>query len=319
MKYQAIREAIEKADKISLFRHTHPDGDAAGSQLGLKEWILANYPQKDVRAVGAEHFDTYPYTDETEDEFISGSLAIVTDTSNSERVDDQRFKLAKEIIRIDHHPIVETFEDQLYCEPQRGSVCEYIAEILMGEDFMGTVMPKKAAEYLYSGILTDTLNFRTSDCDASTLKNAARLVDCGLDMNELSVRMFDVTQREFFLRTKIRNHFEYEDGLCFVKLDKEAIGEMGITASDAKIMIDEFGQVQDFKIWAVLAYNTETGLYDGSLRSKHGYIVNLIASNYNGGGHDCAAGIKNLSEEDVENCRKDLLEEICRADKNQHK
>lgn len=315
MKYLPIRQAIEEADKITLFRHTHPDGDAAGSQLGLKEWILCNYPQKDVRALGFEHFSTYPYTDEADDEFVASSLAIITDTSNSARVDDRRFRTAKRVIRIDHHPIVEEFEELLYCEPQRGSVCEYIAEILMGEDFKGTVMPRKAAEYLYSGILTDTLNFRTSDCDASTLKNAAKLVDCGLDMNELSVRMFDVSQQEFALRTKIRNYFDYQDGLCFVKLNKEAIGEIGIDSDTAKIMIDEFGKVIDYKIWAVLAYNSKTKLYDGSLRSKNGYIVNEIASRYNGGGHDCAAGIKGLTEEDVENCRKDLLAEIVEKDK----
>ena len=43
---------IEKYDRIIIHRHSNPDGDALGSQIGLREIIRENYPQKEVYIVG---------------------------------------------------------------------------------------------------------------------------------------------------------------------------------------------------------------------------------------------------------------------------
>ena len=65
--YAKLLELTKKYEKIAVFRHTHPDGDAAGSQLGYKSWVQANFPEKDVRALGFETYDIYPYVDQAED------------------------------------------------------------------------------------------------------------------------------------------------------------------------------------------------------------------------------------------------------------
>lgn len=308
--YIELLNKIKEYDKITLFRHTHPDGDAAGSQLGTKEWLKYNFPNKEVKALGKEYFFIYPYVDEASDEFIKESLAIVFDTSNATRVDDERFKLAKEIFRIDHHPYVETFENYVIDEENRASASELIADILMSKGYEAYTMPKRASELFYSGMLTDTLNFKTTNCTSRTLYVAAKLVDTGIEMTDISMRMFDQSETDFATRSKLRNHYKYKDGLCFIKLNKKTLEKLGISSNKAKTMIDEFGSVKSFKIWAILAYNNETGLYDGSLRSKKGYTVNEIASHFNGGGHINAAGIKGLSEKDVKQLKKELQQEI---------
>ena len=48
---QAI-ELIRKYDTVIIHRHSNPDGDAIGSQYGLKQLILNSYPDKKVYAVG---------------------------------------------------------------------------------------------------------------------------------------------------------------------------------------------------------------------------------------------------------------------------
>ena len=50
--FELIRDAIAAHQTIILHRHTNPDGDALGSQIGLKHLILANYPDKTVHMVG---------------------------------------------------------------------------------------------------------------------------------------------------------------------------------------------------------------------------------------------------------------------------
>ena len=53
--YDIIKQLIEKYDKIIIHRHNNPDGDALGSQLGLRGLIRLNYPNKLVYAVGDEN------------------------------------------------------------------------------------------------------------------------------------------------------------------------------------------------------------------------------------------------------------------------
>ena len=40
--------SIEAADTIAVTGHIHPDGDCIGSCLGLRQYILDNYPGKSV-------------------------------------------------------------------------------------------------------------------------------------------------------------------------------------------------------------------------------------------------------------------------------
>ena len=81
--FESIRSLIEQYDTIILHRHTKPDGDAIGSQIGLKHLILDNFPGKRVFAVGdgagryAFMEDSTP--DEVADETYNGALAIVLD------------------------------------------------------------------------------------------------------------------------------------------------------------------------------------------------------------------------------------------------
>ena len=44
--FEKILSEIKKYDRIIIHRHTSPDGDAIGSQVGLKHIILENFPGK---------------------------------------------------------------------------------------------------------------------------------------------------------------------------------------------------------------------------------------------------------------------------------
>ena len=45
-------DAIKNHDVIVIHRHSNPDGDAMGSQIGLKHVLETNFPDKKVYAVG---------------------------------------------------------------------------------------------------------------------------------------------------------------------------------------------------------------------------------------------------------------------------
>ena len=65
--------------------------------------------------------------DVVDDEVVASSLAIVLDTSNAARIDDDRYQLAKKSIRIDHHVQVETICDEEWIDDKASATCELLA------------------------------------------------------------------------------------------------------------------------------------------------------------------------------------------------
>ena len=47
-----ILKKIKEYQKIIIHRHSNPDLDALGSQIGLKEALKLNFPEKEIYAVG---------------------------------------------------------------------------------------------------------------------------------------------------------------------------------------------------------------------------------------------------------------------------
>lgn len=308
MGFEEIRKRIEESDIITIFRHSHPDCDALGSQFGLKTWIEDNYPGKKVYALGAETSTQadFPASDAVDDETIRKSLAIVTDTSTSERADDQRFLTASHIIKIDHHPEVQKYGDTVYVDAGASAACEILGEFFLS--VRDAQLSKKTAEYLYMGILTDTLCFKVSHVTGRTFRIASELADRGIDILKINRRLFDKSLREFDTANYIRSHLERTSSgkVGYVILTTEELGHLGLTAPNARNFIDEIGQIRDLAIWLMMTEKAPD-VYDGSLRSKT-IAVNGIAAEFRGGGHACASGVKECSKAEIGQLLKRLDE-----------
>ena len=85
----------------------------------------------------------------------------------------------------------------------------------------------------------------------------------------------------------------------YLILNQSDLDKMHLSMDEAKNQIAEFGSIRELNIWAVFAYDSKTHKYNGSLRSKRDYVINEIASRYNGGGHKNACGVKALSRPQV--------------------
>ena len=301
--YNLIVDLIKKYDNITIFRHQRPDGDAAGSQLGLKTWILDNFDNKNVYAIGNETFDIYPFVDKVDNETIENSLAIILDTANKERIDDDRWILAKESIKIDHHPVVQEYAKYNFADPEAAATCEYLCTILTS--FNNYSISKNAAKFLYSGLLTDTISFKTSNTSANTFKAASVLADTGIDVYEINTSIFDKDLKTYNYCNYLRNKIIYDEGIAYAILTNEMLNECNVTASYARNYVSELGGVKDFKIWVLFTEN-EKGTFDASVRSKKAYIINEIAAKYHGGGHKNASGIKDLKTYEISLLLEDL-------------
>ena len=103
--YFDIVKKIKEYGTIIIHRHSRPDGDAIGSQIGLREAIKTSFPYKKVYVVGDENekFTFLGNMDIISDDVYKQALVIILDSGDDFLVSDERFRLGKYTIKIDHH------------------------------------------------------------------------------------------------------------------------------------------------------------------------------------------------------------------------
>ena len=113
MDFDILYNKIKEYDTICIFGHVRPDGDCYGSLNGLKNIIMTSFQRKRVFCLTA-HVESLSFVgrmDDVDDDVFDNALAIVCDTSTRDRVYDKRYKLCKEVIKLDHHVIIDNYGD----------------------------------------------------------------------------------------------------------------------------------------------------------------------------------------------------------------
>lgn len=307
---ERVFELIDNYDIITLFRHQAADSDALGSQFAFKQWINECYPKKQVYALGTSIGSKgclFSAIDTVDDETVGQSLAIILDTANASRIDDDRWQLAKYKVKIDHHIFVERYGDLEIIEDRKGATCEILAAAL---EQRGETLSKTCAEYLYSGLIADTLQFSINATTPEMLRTAAYLVAQGVDVAKVNEANFSKSFAEFQFENYIREHFQWKSNcLAYCKITKAEYEQFHLTFNEAKEKVYALGKVNEFCGWALFVETERTAsgelLYNGSLRSRN-IAIHDIAAQFHGGGHRYACGVKNLNEETVD----ELLETL---------
>ncbi len=312
MTLDGLLEEIEKASVITIFRHENPDCDAVGSQYGLKNWIEENWKDKQVYACGMDACTQgiWPELETLDDDVIRQSLAIVLDTANAERVDDKRFETAKKIIKIDHHPNREPFGDVMYVFDKAAATCEILASFMKACSHQK--VSTETASYLYKGLLTDTLNYTTSNTTADTLEAGAFLAGFHIDIPSIGHELWDRSEAEWKFDGWVRSHVQiYGDHIAWCRVTLEDLARWHMDAHEARTFVNAYANVHEFEIWAIFTEVERNGeiVMDGSLRSRT-VVINGVAEKYQGGGHKNACGVKNLNDESLAHLLADLNEEI---------
>lgn len=308
-----IIDTIASYETIVIHRHVRPDPDAYGSQQGLKELILANYPEKRVFAVG-EHDESLSFLanpDNITDDIYDDALVIVTDTANTERVDDQRYTKGKMIIKIDHHPNDDPYGDLLWVDTNASSCSEMIYELFEeGKQVANWILSDASARLLFAGIVGDTGRFQFPSTTVKTFKIAGELITYNFDRNQIFDGMYEMEQKLLNLQGYIYQNFKMDEyGAARIKLTKELLAEFNVVPSEASLLVGCLGSVKDICAWVV--FIEEADQIRVRLRSK-GPIINTLAKEFNGGGHPLASGATAYSWEEAERVIT-RLQEICKA------
>ena len=177
---------LETAEKIVITTHFKPDGDAMGSQIGMKQLLMENFPEKTVYAVGDEprffSFMEGSVMDTIPDECYNGALAIILDCGSAHLISDDRYLQAKALCRIDHHLFCGQIAPVEVVDSTFESCCGLIAELARAN---GLRLTPLAAKSLYTGMVTDSGRFRYDGTTARTHALASWLMEQEFDTNEI--------------------------------------------------------------------------------------------------------------------------------------
>lgn len=303
--YQTIYEEIKKYDTIIIHRHSRPDGDALGSQMGLKEAILATFPNKSVFVVGDE-LERYIWvgkSDQIEDEVYKGALAIILDCGAEKLISDERFKLADKIIKIDHHIPQGEYGDIVCVNTSFESCAGIIADLVLNTPL---VLNQKSATSLFTGIVTDSGRFRYSSTSSKTFEIVSQLLKYEIDTDYIYNKIYTEKLANVKLRAYLTTKFEItDDGVAYLINTKEEIEKYNIGIFDiSRGMVNIMGGIEEIKIWSNFSEDISGDIYV-ELRSS-GLNVNQVATKFGGGGHLQASGCTLKDKALI----KDVIEEL---------
>ncbi len=288
--FEKILQAIEAYDTVIIHRHKRPDGDAMGSQLGLKHLILENYPQKTVYAVGDDPgyfgFMEGAVMDQIPDSTYNGALAIILDSASTHLISDERYTLAGKTARIDHHIFCQEIADIEVVDTSFESCAGMIAELAWES---GLRLNPLAAKSMYTGMVTDSGRFRYDGTTARTFRLASFLMEQQFDTNELFRDLYadDFAAKQLKAKFILKINFTPKN-VAYIYTTMEEFQQLNTdTFTVSRGMVNTMADIRGVDIWVNFT-ETDKGVLCELRSSK--YNINPIAVKYGGGGHQKASG-----------------------------
>ena len=287
-----ILDKIKEYDKIMIFRHFRPDGDAIGSTKGFATILRATYPEKKIYLQNADFSDYLAFLGAEDellpDEEYADALGIVLDTGTTKRISNQKFSLCKELIKIDHHIPIENYGDYQWVEENRSSTCEMVAAFY--DAFKDELkMTTEAATYIYVGMVTDSGRFRFREVSGETMRLAGTMLEQKIDVDtiyaNLYMKDFESFKFESFVYKKMKIT---PNGVAWIFITDEIKNKFGLTNEAASASVSYMDSIKNSLIWLAFIDNGD-GSIRVRLRSRF-VTVSELAEQYEGGGHACAAG-----------------------------
>lgn len=284
---------LKKAEHVFIAAHIQPDGDCIGSQLALMHALrdmgkhvtvslddklpdnlnfLKGFKEIAPREPGYE--DVFVYVDGSDSKRYGRAL-------NRERSGN------RPVILIDHHITNEPFGTLNLVDTDAASTAEIVFELIRALD---VPLSNDIAQALLTGIVTDTMAFRTSATTAATLEKATELLRDGASIPEIIDRVYN---RRSYASLRVLGyaieHSQLDNGVLWSAIDYRTLQSLGLNGNGTSGIVTQLLTVGEAKVSFFLT-EKQDGKVDLSLRSRAGVDVSTVAHRLGGGGHKQAAG-----------------------------
>lgn len=299
----ACREQIRVAarelagdDEIVCVCHIGPDGDALGSILALGLAFRAMgrpvaigwgsdeivVPPQYAFLPGAELLRPPAAMPDTR-------CAIAVDCASADRLGVLRERLERTevFVNLDHHVSNTRFAGIDVIDPEAPSSSELVLRLLLE---MGAPLDLDVATCLYTGLVTDTGQFRYANVTPRAHLVAAALVDLGVRPDVVSQAIYESLPFGYLkLVGRVLERSRLEDGMILSHIAAADLDDFGLTLDDTEGVIDDLRAIREADVAAL--FKEIDGSWKLSLRSKGGTDVGAVAQRLGGGGHTLAAGV----------------------------
>lgn len=304
------KELLSSKKNIVIIPHKNPDGDAMGSTLALREYLLLkghnttvvapnDYPHFLKWLPGENSVLTYNHHNEQAVEQLDRADLIFTlDFNHFSRTGEMEQKLLKSsatFIMIDHHQQPSDYAAVTYSDTAMSSTCEMVYHFIkcLGDQ---KALTATMATCIYTGIMTDTGSFRYRSTTAVTHQVLSHLIEAGADNTAIHQNIYDTNSatKLQLLGVALKNlHVLPEYRTAYITLSQQELDDHNFQKGDTEGFVN-YGLSLEGIIFAVIFIeNKQEGIIKMSLRSKGDFSVNEFArSHYHGGGHTNAAGGK---------------------------
>ena len=290
--YRKIYKEIKKYPNIVIARHIGPDPDALGSQFALKKLIQNKFPHKSVYAVGASssRFKFMGPLDKIEEIDKNNTLLIVLDTPDIKRIDGASLKDYSNIIKIDHHPVVDDYATLQLVDDTASSTGQLILELIFKNHLP---LDNSIAESIYMAIVSDTGRFMHGYTTKKTFELVTKMLKkTNIDFTSLYEPLYMRPLSEIRFQGYIFENMEVTDnGVAYIKITDDMLKKYEVDSASAGNIISELKFIDEVYVWVFFTEDKKSNLIRANIRSR-GPIINEIAANYGGGGHKYASGAR---------------------------
>ncbi len=288
-----IGEVFAAARDVLVVTHVGPDGDAFGSLTAVGQMLEAQ--GKDVCMVVEDgmlpRFDYLPMANKVRESVPAKrdfDLLVAVDCGDAERMGEPFLGLYEKppIVNIDHHVTNTNFGRFNLVPSNASSACEVLYSLF---NHLGYTITQPIAVSLLTGLVTDTLCFRTPNVKPSTLQIASELIEAGADLPAIVDRALNVQPYSTLKLWKIGlNHMHLEANVAWTTISREEQNNMSIESGSSTGLSSLLGNIEEAACGAVITELDDRVLV--SMRSRPPYAVNQVALDLGGGGHAQAAG-----------------------------
>jgi len=287
----AIKDRLVAAEKVLIVSHVRPDGDAVGALLGLGlalqdagkqvQMVLTDGVHPSFRHLqGAEQVRTNP--EGTFDTYI------VVDCADLKRAGKALEPYGQPDINIDHHVTNQKFGKLNLIVPDAVATSAILTDYLPK---WGYTITRPIAAALLSGIITDTLGFRTSNMSPQALRQAAALMEIGADLPYLYNRA--LISRSFQAARYWGaglSSLQRADGIVWGTLTLADRAQAGYNSNDDADLINVISSIDESAIGMIFVEQPDEHVKISWRALQPTFDVSQVAKHFGGGGHPAAAG-----------------------------
>lgn len=298
--FQQIGEILNRHQSFVILSHQRPDGDAIGSQIALgfaleaagKRVRLINedgLPDNLAFLPGSDRIETPPA------EPVEAEVAIALDTATQPRLGENALHAssgASVWLNIDHHVSNPRYGEFNYIDSNSPATGQILYDLIIALELP---FPDETRDAIYVAVSTDTGSFQYPNTTAHTYELAADLIRRGLDVGKINELIYDSHpfRRVELMRALLNTLERTEDGVvAHWELRDETRKKLQLLPEDSEGLIDIIRAIRGVQV-AAFFEELPDGKVRVSMRSKDRQLdVCKIASEFGGGGHALAAGIR---------------------------